>query len=230
VPQKPPADPFRHAVYFNALDLIAEYTRPARMRTAGKDRAPDPLRPREREKLADGRLGDLEAFPSDGLRTLLETYPKCTEMREMTLRWPGHLDYMSVLAAEGRLAEGRAKTTAADFGARFPGERFPDFLLLEVQAKAGGRTWASRVLASASGGLTAMSRTTAFTATAAAHALAGGAFSQPGLHAPEVMGANPRFKQMVLDDLAARGVVVETEADGGAVEGRPKPEARLRAR
>ncbi len=230
VPQHPPADPFRHAVYFNPLDLIAEYTRPARMRSGAKDRAPDPLRNREREKLVDGRLGELEAFPSDGLRTLLDSYPKCAEMREMTLRWPGHLDYMAVIAAEGRLAEGKAKATAADFAARFPGEKFPDFLLLEVQAKSGGKTVASRVLASASDGLTAMSRTTAFTATAAAHALAVGAFKQPGLHAPEVMGGNPRFKQLVLDDLAARGIVVETDAGGRAVAGRPQPETRLRPR
>ena len=230
VPQRPPADPFRHAVYFNPLDLIAEYTRPARMRTTAKDRAPDPLRACEREKLVDGRLGELEAFPSDGLRTLLESYPKCPEMREMTLRWPGHLDYMAVMAAEGRLAEGRAKATAADLAARFPGEKFPDYLLMEVQARSGGRAIASRVLASSSGGLTAMSRTTAFTATAAAHALAVGAFKQPGLHPPEVMGGNPRFKQMVLDDLAERGVTVETDAGGAPLGARLVPQARLRPR
>jgi lysine 6-dehydrogenase len=212
VPQRPPVDPFRHAVYFNPLDLISEYTRPARMRTGGKDRAPDPLRPREREKLEDPVLGDLEAFPSDGLRTLLESYPKCPDMREMTLRWPGHLDHMAVLAAEGRLAEGRAKATAADLSTRFAGERFPDYLLMEVHAESGGRRLASRVLATSSGGLTAMSRTTAFTATAAAHALAAGTFKQPGLHPPEVMGTNARFKELVLKDLAERGVVVEPEA------------------
>jgi lysine 6-dehydrogenase len=214
LPKTPTADPFRHAVYFNALDLVSEYTRPARMRRSGKDLAPDPLEPAECESLVDGDLGALEAFPSDGLRTLLDSYPECMEMRELTLRWPGHLDYMRGLSRAGKLggvwqADSAAERTAVDLERRFPGDQNPDWLLMEVHAAGRASTRSSRVLAGAEHGVSAMSRTTAFTATAAACALANGALKEPGLHPPETMGRVPALRDGVLADLRARGIVVE---------------------
>lgn len=227
MPQRPPTDPFRHAVYFNPLDLIAEYTRPARMRVAGRAEAPNPLAPGLVERVEDGKLGALEAFPSDGLRTLLDSYPSCPDMREMTLRWPGHIEFMRQSAAAGRFEGASAAATAADLEARFNGDNFPDWLLMEIQADGtGGSLW-SRVLAGAEGGMTAMSRTTALTATAAAHALAAGAFKEPGLHPPEIMGQNHRLKTAVLRDLEARNIRVQTGGRGGRFEGRQLPTSRL---
>jgi lysine 6-dehydrogenase len=214
LPKVPPLDPFRHAVYFNALDLVSEYTRPARMRRAGRDVAPDPLEPGECESLEDGDLGALEAFPSDGLRTLLDSYPDCREMRELTLRWPGHLEYMRELSSAGKLAGvwqpySEAERTAVDLERRFPGDQNPDWLVMEVHARGRASARSSRVLAGAAHGVTAMSRTTAFTAAAAACALANGAFKEPGLHPPEVMGKVPALRDSVLGDLKERGIVVE---------------------
>lgn len=228
VPQVPPADPFRHAVYFNALDLIAEYTRPARMRRGGREVAPDPLDPREVERLIDGKLGALEAFPSDGLRTLLTTYPECPEMRELTLRWPGHLEQMRALSRAGKTQGEGALATAADLAQRFPGARFPDWLLMEVQARGPEGSIRSRVLAARTEDITAMARTTAFTATAAAHALAAGTFAEAGLHPPEIMGRVHNLGASVVDDLGERGVRVESALAGRPFEGRPAPSAQLR--
>ncbi len=227
IPKTPPSDPFRHAVYFNAPDLIAEYIRPARMRRNGEDVAPHPLDPAEWEGLGDRQLGALEAFPSDGLRSLLDSYPGCASMRELTLRWPGHLEYMRGRASRGDFGdssrEGRTPLTdaAADLAERFPGESHPDWLLMEVHADFHGKHLASRVLAEPAGGLSAMSRSTAFTAAAAAHALAQGKFKKPGLHPPEVMGGRGAMRDGVISDLRERGIVAVSSA--GITLERPAP-------
>ncbi len=84
IPQKP-SSVFEHAVYFNPHDLLAEYIRPARARKNGKNINPAPLdAPIETHQ--DEELGKLEAFLSDGLRSLLTSYPDVKEMSELTLR------------------------------------------------------------------------------------------------------------------------------------------------
>jgi len=212
-PAKGPID-FRHAVYFNAEDLMAEYLRPARMRRRGRNAAPDPLAPSEAERLKDGSLGSLEAFPSDGLRTLLDSYPDCAWMREMTLRWPGHLIAMRALKKEGRLAGGALRPTplfktAAELARAYPAERNPDVVLMEIHAQRGPKRLDFRLVDRAQGGLTAMSRTTAFTGAAAVHLLALGAFDVPGSHPPEALGRNEGLALRLLADLKERKVTVE---------------------
>lgn len=212
-PAKGPGD-FRHAVYFNAEDLMAEYLRPARMRRRGRNAAPDPLAPSESERLKDGALGSLEAFPSDGLRTLLSSFPDCRWMREMTLRWPGHLTMMRELKREGRLAEGSARPTllsqtAALLAKAYPAESNPDVLLMEVHARRGSKRIEFRLVDRWQGGLTAMSRTTAFTGASAAHLLAQGRFDVPGSHPPEALGRDQGLAEALLADLRGRNVTVE---------------------
>ncbi len=218
LPQKVPAPKgafdFRHAVYFNAEDLMAEYLRPARMRRRGRNAAPDPLAPSETEHLKDGSLGTLEAFPSDGLRTLLDSFSDCGWMRELTLRWPGHLTAMRTLKKEGRLAEGPTRPsalakTAAELAKAYPAERNPDVLLMEVHAQRGARRLDFRLIDRAQGGLTAMSRTTAFTGAAAAHLLALRRFDIPGSHPPEALGQHDDLAQALLADLKERKITVE---------------------
>lgn len=211
LPRKPPSSPFRHAVYFNALDLLSEYTRPARLRRRGRDLQVDPLAAKERRALEDGSLGSLEAFPSDGLRTLLNSFPRCPHMEELTLRWPGHLAEMRRLRREGLLERGKrglgtAMFTAMALDEAFPGRQFPDLLLMEVHGERSGRRAAWRVLDRGKAGETAMSRTTAFTAAAAARALAGGEFSQSGLHGPEALGTDDRARRAVLSVVRALGI------------------------
>ena len=58
------------------------------------------------------------------------------------------------------------------------------------------------------GGNTSMARTTAFPAAIVARMLASGAFSQPGVHAPETLGRLPGMADRVLASLRDRGVVV----------------------
>lgn len=211
LPRRPPPGAFRHAVYFNALDLLSEYTRPARVRRGGRNLRANPLAARNERHVRDGRLGRLEAFPSDGLRTLLTSFPRCRQMEELTLRWPGHLKEMRRLARAGLLARGPggagpAMFTAMALDQAFPGRDMPDVLLMEVHGEASGRRAAWRVLDHGRGGQSAMSRTTAFTAVSAARALATGAFGESGLHGPEALGANDRARRALLAGVRSMGL------------------------
>jgi lysine 6-dehydrogenase len=199
----PPAA-FHHAVYFHALDLLDEYLRPARLRRGGRDETVDPLS--ETTRWADAEAGALEAAPSDGLRSLLTSFPDVPEMEELTLRVPGHLDVMRQLRDLGLLDAAALPGTATSLERRFPGADHPDRVLLEVHAERGDETRAYRVHVQHGDGLTAMSRATAFTAAAGAVVLAERGFDVPGVHAPEALGADAT--EVVLAELASNGIRV----------------------
>lgn len=207
MPESPPPV-FHHAVYFNPEDLIAEYVRPARARTGGRDIALDPLESKF-EKFKDAEMGEFETFISDGLRSLLVSYPDVPEMVERTLRRKGHLETMRTLKAVGLFDGAAAATTAATLGVKYPAESYSDFILMVVEGRKGDKRMAWRVLDKKSGGLTAMSRATGFTTAAIAMLLAQGKFSTPGVHAPEVLGQEETLAQAVITDLASRGIKTE---------------------
>lgn len=206
-----PPPVFHHAVYFNARDLLSEYVRPARVREHGKDAAPAPL-DAPVETLHDAEVGPLEAFVSDGLRSLLSSYPDVPDMREMTLRVPGHLDAMRTLRALGCL-DGNATTDAvADaIGRKYPADAHPDRLLMEVWGELAGRRKTWRLHATREKGESAMSRTTGYSAAAATVLLATGAFTVPGVHPPEKLGEDAGATRAILADLAERGLRVSEE-------------------
>jgi len=210
LPLQPPPG-FHHAVYFHPRDLLEEYIRPARMRVRGKDEAPAPL-DAPVEALHDAEVGPLEAFLSDGLRSLLASFPDVPEMVEKTLRIPGHLEAMRTLRALG-LLEGDAATDAVAkaLGARFPAERFPDRLLMEVWGQRCAQERRYRVHTLRAGAASAMARSTGGTAAAAAVLLARGGFRVPGVHAPERLGMDAKACEAVLADLAAQGMSVESQ-------------------
>jgi lysine 6-dehydrogenase len=207
MPLAPPPG-FHHAVYFHALDLMDEYLRPARLRRSGREEAVDPLS--ETTRWLDDEAGALEAAPSDGLRSLLASFPDVPEMEELTLRVPGHLDVVRQLRNLGLLDAEALSGTATSLERRFPGADHPDRLLMEVHAERGEEASAYRVHVQHADGLTAMSRATAFTAAAGAVVLAERRFDVPGVHAPEALGATAT--ERVLAELASDGIRVERGA------------------
>lgn len=217
IPQHPEA-PFHHAVYFNPHDLLSEYYRPARMRRAGKGEAPHPLNVPP-ESYHDPELGEHDAFVSDGLRSLLSSYPDVPDMVELTLRRPGHLAFMQALRHAGFLdthlignaTEPPIDATARVLAERYPAHKYPDYLLMTVEGTRGGERRAWRLVDRHDGKDSAMSRTTGHTAAAVAHLLARGRLQEPGLHAPERL-AKEGLVGDVLADLAERGVRVERVA------------------
>ncbi len=205
MPQVPPPV-FRHAVYFNPHDLISEYVRPARARTGGRDVSPAPMDVAS-EPFTDPELGPLEAFLSDGLRSLLTSYPDVPDMAELTLRWPGHLDAMRALDGLGALRDGAASAALGNLlAARYPAEAHHDVLVMVVEAARGTRARTWRLVDRRTDGESAMSRTTGYTTAAVAMTLARRTFAEPGVHAPERLGRHAPAARALVAELAERGI------------------------
>ncbi len=91
--------PFEYRAPFSPADVLEEYTRPARFRIRGEERWVPALS--NRERVAFPGVGTLESFDTDGLRSLLQSYPAIPTMREKTLRYPGHAALMEVFREAG---------------------------------------------------------------------------------------------------------------------------------
>ncbi|MGK7395482.1 MAG: saccharopine dehydrogenase C-terminal domain-containing protein [Candidatus Cyclobacteriaceae bacterium M3_2C_046] len=90
--------PFEYKAVFSPIDVIEEYTRPARYRIQGKLIVKPALS--DIELINIDPVGSLEAWNSDGLRTLLQTMD-VPDMIEKTLRYPGTIQYIKMLRDAG---------------------------------------------------------------------------------------------------------------------------------
>ena len=89
---------------FSPTDVIEEYTRPARIRINGEEKEVPAIT--DRHTFIAGKHGEMEAFLTDGLRSLL-TNPDvtCESLSEYTIRWPGHIEKYLDLRNSGELDE-----------------------------------------------------------------------------------------------------------------------------
>lgn len=98
---KHPKPPFNYKAPFSPVDVIEEYIRPARIVRDGKQITLPALS--ELELVEFENVGTLEAFNTDGLRTLTQTFPDIPSMVEKTLRYPGHAALIQALKDTGYL-------------------------------------------------------------------------------------------------------------------------------
>jgi saccharopine dehydrogenase-like NADP-dependent oxidoreductase len=94
--------PYEYKAGFSPIDVIEEYTRPARLVRGGKVEVCPALSELELIDFPD--LGTLEAFVTDGLRTLARTID-APDMIEKTMRYPGHAERMRMLRETGFFSE-----------------------------------------------------------------------------------------------------------------------------
>jgi lysine 6-dehydrogenase len=90
--------PYEYKVVFSAVDVLEEYTRPARFIEYGQQVTRPALS--DVELIDFPGIGTLEAFNTDGLRSLMRTL-NAPFMVEKTLRYPGHADLMRVYRESG---------------------------------------------------------------------------------------------------------------------------------
>lgn len=227
--------PFEYKAVFSPLDVIEEYLRPARLKENGqlvtRPALSDP------EFLEFEQLGTLEAFNTDGLRTLLRTLD-LPEMKEKTLRYPGHREKMLMLKEAGffdsRPVEiGGQLIRPVDFTARIlfsrlqlkPGDEDLTVLRVVLTGEKDGRPARmtfelldrfDRIL-----GIHSMARTTGYTATMLARALAHSLVKKKGIIPPEMLGFEPEIFAFVRSGLEARGLTIKErfEADLADIKG-----------
>lgn len=96
--------PSQYKAVFSPVDVIEEYIRPARYIENGFE----VIRPAlsDAEYIFFQNIGTLEAFNTDGLRTLAKTID-APNMKEKTLRYPGHIEKMAILRELGFFNKGK---------------------------------------------------------------------------------------------------------------------------
>jgi len=225
-----PEPPWHYKAPFSPIDVIAEYVRPARLVRGGEVVAVPALS--EPELLEFPGVGTLEAFATDGLRTLLRTV-RCPEMVEKTMRWPGHRQRVEALRDAGFFSDvpvtvGDVTVRPVDVAAAlvFPawhlgdGEEDLTVMRVVVEGSAGGRsvrhTFDMLDRYDPTTGTTSMARTTGYTCTATVRLLAAGGYRRPGIAPLEVVGAEPGCAEFILADLARRGVTLRESVTGTA--------------
>ena len=229
--------PFDYKAGFAPHDVIEEYVRPARVVEHGRIVVKEALS--EPELMDFPGVGTLEAFNTDGLRSLAYTL-KAPFMKEKTLRYPGHIHLMRAFRETGLfskepidVAGQQVRPLDATAALLFPKWAFEegeaDLTVLRViaEGRRGGiterYTWDLLDAYDPITKMRSMSRTTAFPATITARLVADGAFVRPGVHPPEVLGAQPGVLDTVLRELEARGVrcrskLEREEAEAGVAE------------
>lgn len=212
---------WEYAAPFAPTDVLEEYTRPARRREGGRTVVEPALSGLREMDLPE--VGVMEAFDTDGLRTLLDTLP-IPSMREQTLRYPGHALKVRLLLESGFLSPDPVEVSGQlvrplevtgrllrEAWRLHPGD--PDLAVLHLEAEGSPddgsparEIWDMLDRNDERSGLSAMARTTGFTCTAVARRVLSGEWDRPGVSAPEHVGQDQRCFDGILADLVARGI------------------------
>ncbi|MCB1583140.1 MAG: saccharopine dehydrogenase NADP-binding domain-containing protein [Xanthomonadales bacterium] len=124
--------PFEYKAPFAPLDVIEEYTRPARMMRNGKEIILPAMS--EIESLYFKGVGHMEAFNTDGLRSLLQTV-NIPNMAEKTVRYNGHATFIQKLIDAGFFKPEHREATAKVLLEQWQfAENEPDLTVMEISA------------------------------------------------------------------------------------------------
>lgn len=219
--------PWGYKAPFSPGDVIEVYTRPARLRLHGQEVTVPALS--DVELVNFPGLGTLEAFNTDGLRSLLQTCSTPT-MVEKTMRYPGHAERMLVLREAGFFSDRDVMTASGPVQPRdvtesllFSQWRFeegePDLTVMRIKIE--GRKDGHRVrhtfnlldYYNPDTETSSMARTTGYTCTAMVNLVAKGLWTEPGVAPPEIVGRDEACFDFVLDYLADRNVHIFRRVD-----------------
>jgi len=218
-----PVPPLGYVVTWSASDLIDMYSRRVTIVKEGKMTRVKALS--GLEQITFPEIGRLEAFYTDGLRTLLRTVKGVREMWEKTLRYPGHVERIRLLQALGYFDQEPVQVsggsvspkelTARLFEKKLRKPEIPDIvaILIRVSGKENGQrmTYSYRILDCYDGKrkVTAMARTTAYTASVVTKLLAQGMIAEKGVVPPENIGMNEKLYSGFVKEMGKRGVKIQ---------------------
>lgn len=213
--------PFEYKAPFSPVDVIEEYTRPARYVENGHIVTKPAMS--DTELIDFEEAGTLESFNTDGLRSILFTMSHIPDMKEKTLRYPGHIDLMKALQKAGFFEQDVIefkgnKIRPIDFTSTLLFDKWKllpeeeEFTLMKIMLK--GTKEGKDVIISyllydeydAETKISSMSRTTGYTCTAAINLLADKLFTAKGVFPPEIVGKEEKCFDYIMNYLADRHV------------------------
>ena len=212
--------PYEYKAVFSPIDVIEEYTRPARYVENGQQVTREALS--DPELLHFPGIATLEVFNTDGLRTLMHTID-CPNMKEKTMRYPGHIDKMKVLRETGFFSNkpvsiNGTRVRPIDFTSKllFPmwelkeGEEDLTVMQIMVEGSRKGKNYRYKYFLldrfDPVTNTTSMARTTGYTATVVARMIARGLYKDKGVSPPEYLGKKETCVEFILQGLKVRGI------------------------
>jgi len=213
--------PFQYKAPFSPADVIEEYIRPARLMENGHIIARPALS--EVEWIHFENLGTLEAFNTDGLRSLLYTMPHIRNQKEKTMRYPGHVDIIISLKESGFFKETPIDVNGSKisplkvtsqilFNEWKLGLEEEELTVMKVKliGKKDGESktieWNLLDFYDHETKISSMARTTGYTCTAAVNLLAQNLFNEKGVFPPELVGKHKNCFDFILEYLKERKV------------------------
>ena len=214
--------PFCYKAPFSPIDVIEEYTRPARYVENSVEVVREPLT--DCDYVEFDKVGTLESFNSDGLRSIIHTMPHIPNMKEKTLRYPGHVEYVRVLKESGFFSEKKidikgASVSPLDFTSKILfnewklGENEEELTVMRVTLKGENEKGQLEEVVynlhdeyCKETKTSSMARTTGYTATAAANLFLEGLFSEKGVFPPELVGKHEVCYNYFLNYLKNRNI------------------------
>ncbi len=214
--------PFSYKAPFSPVDVIEEYTRPARYIENGKVIIREALS--DVELIEFDKVGTLESFNSDGLRSLIFTMPHIPNMKEKTLRYPGHVEYIRVLKESGFFDQKSIEingislsplefTSKILFNEWRLGETEEELTIMRISIlgvdsdeKTVEIIYCLYDVYDETTQTSSMARTTGYTATAAANLIIENIFIEKGVFPPELVGKHEACFQFVINYLKDRNI------------------------
>ena len=212
--------PFEYKAVFSPLDVLEEYIRPARF----VENSVEVVRPAlsEIELIDFPNVGTLEAFNTDGLRTLRKTL-NIPFMREKTLRYPGHANVVRIFRESGFLnttpieVEGQkikpiSVTSKLLFDQWRLKEDEADFTAMQIvmegqrKRKRLRHTYYLLDRYDEKTRTTSMARTTGYTCSIVARQIMSGRLKQKGICPPEFIGSVEGCYENLLDEFQKRNI------------------------
>lgn len=219
--------PFEYKAAFSPRDVIEEYTRPARLVEHGEVVTREALSEIEQIDFPD--LGTLEAFNTDGLRSLIATLD-VPNMVEKTLRYPGHAELMRLFRETGLFDKepvdaGGVGIRPIDMTAALlfpmwtyePGEEDLTAMRIVAEGSENGRPtrliWEMLDRFDRESATTSMARTTGFPCAIVGRMLARGEIDQTGVIPPDRLGRDARLFETIRSELDRRGVRLDSRSE-----------------
>jgi lysine 6-dehydrogenase len=209
--------PFQYKAPFSPVDVIQEYIRPARLMENGTIVTKPAMS--DREFIHFDEVGELEAFNTDGLRSLIYTMGHIPDMTEKTLRYPGHIDIIIAMQQAGFFDTAPLRIKEVDispleFTSNLlvnqwklePGEE--EFTVMRVILRGEGKTIEYNLFDTydKTTDTSSMARTTGYTCTAAVNLIANGKFREKGVFPPELVGKHKECFEFVMNYLEERDI------------------------
>ena len=220
--------PFSYKAPFSPIDVIEEYMRPARYVENGHLIVKEALS--DCEFVNFEGVGTLESFNSDGLRSILFTMPQIKNMKEKTLRYPDHIEYIKVLKESGFFSEDKININGVNispleftskilFNEWKLEDNESEITVMRITIKGTNIKGEQRTIVynlydeyCTKTQTSSMARTTGYTATATANMFLDGLFKDKGIFPPELVGKHETCFYYILDYLKNRNVIYTTES------------------